>query len=142
MTDSALFAQMAAEEYRRARAGMLPLGDRADEAPLPLFPPAPAPAEYPAECLGVLRPAAESIARKIQTPIALAAQSCLAVAALAVQGHADVVLPFGQRRPVSLYLVSVCGSGDRKTSGDNEAARAVTTHEKNLREKYRDDVAE
>lgn len=135
MTD-VLIAQMA-REYRNAPRAILPVGDAVDDAPLPLFPPAPAPAEYPSDALGVLRPVAEAIARKIQTPIALAGQSVLAV-----QGHCDVLLPFGQRRPVSLYLVSVCGSGDRKTSGDNEAARAVATHEKNLREKYRDDVAD
>jgi hypothetical protein len=135
---NAYFAREA-RDYRERKSAA---ADGADDGPLPLFPPAPAPAEYPAECLGALRPVAEAIARKIQTPVALAAQSVLAVSALAVQGHCDVVLPYGQRRPVSLFLCSICGSGDRKTSGDNEAARAVGEHEKNLREKYRDDVAD
>ena len=48
---------------------------------------------------------------------------------LAAQAHADVVLPFGQTRPLSLFLVTIAGSGDRKSSADNEALRPIRAHE-------------
>jgi hypothetical protein len=57
----------------------------------------------------------------------------LAAAALAAQGLADVVLPTGQRRPLSLYFVSVAASGERKSSADHEALAPVEAREKELR---------
>ena len=100
-------------------------GPVSDE-PLPLFPPLPPAERYPVEALGpVLSRAALAIARKVQVPEAIAAQSVLATAALAAQAHADVVLPFGQTRPLSLFLVTIAGSGDRKSSADNEALRPI-----------------
>src|SRR5215211_588334 len=52
-------------------------------------------------------PCGAAISRKVQVPEAIAAQSVLAVAALASQAHADVMLPYGQTRPLSLFLVTV-----------------------------------
>lgn len=97
-----------------------------------------APAEaYPVRALGpTLSRGAEAIARKIQAPIEMAAQSVLAVAALAAQAQADVQLPFGQTRPLSLALVTVASSGDRKTSTDREAAWPVRTCEQELSAEY------
>ena len=68
----------------------------------------------------------------------MAAQSVLAVAALAAQAHADVQLPFGQTRPLSLALITVASSGDRKTSTDREAAWPVRTYEEELGADYAD----
>ena len=36
----------------------------------------------------------------------------------AAQAHADVALPYGQPRPLSLFLLTIAGSGDRKTTAD------------------------
>src|SRR6185295_11879932 len=96
------------------------------------------PAEpYPVQALGpILSRAAAAIARKVQVPDAIAAQAVLAAAALAAQAHADVLLPFGQSRPLSLYLVTIAGSGDRKSSADNEALSPVHKCEKALRAEY------
>ncbi len=114
---------------------------RAD--PLPLCPPLPDPAPYPLHALGQeLGSAAAAIARKVQVPTSVAAQSVLAAAALAAQAHCDVRLPFGQRRPLSLYLVSVAGSGDRKSTADNEALWPVRKREKALREVYEGQIAD
>lgn len=56
----------------------------AREEPLPLFPPLPPAEPYPVDALGpVLSSAAAAIARKVQVPPAMAAQSVLAAAALA-----------------------------------------------------------
>jgi hypothetical protein len=65
----------------------------------------------------------------------MAAQSVLAAASLAAQAHADLLLPFGQPRPLSLYLVTVAASGDRKTSSDNEALWPIRKDEKALKDR-------
>ena len=105
--------------------------------PLPLAPPIPAARAYPISALGsILQGAAESIAAKCQCAPALAAQSVLAVAALAAQRLADVRLPFGQTRPLSLYCVTIAASGDRKSTADTEALAPVRMHEKNLKADY------
>ena len=51
-------------------------------------------------------------------------------------GHADVLLPYGQTRPLSLYLVTVAASGDRKSTADNEALWPVRKREKALKEQH------
>ena len=75
-------------------------------------------------------------------PIAIAGHSVLAVASLASQALADVALPYGQRRPLSLNAVSVLETGGRKTSADGEALWPVRKHERNLRERNEADHAE
>lgn len=105
--------------------------------PIPLFPRMPKAERFPVEALGsVLGSAAAAIARKVQAPDAIAAQSVLAVAALAAQAHADVMLPYGQTRPLSLFFVTVAASGDRKTTTDNEALWPFRRREKALSEEY------
>ena len=108
-----------------------------DDAPIPLYPPLPPAQPFPVEALGpVLAPAAAAITRKVQVPAAVAAQSVLTVGALAAQAHADVVLPYGQRRPLSCSAASILGSGDRKTTADAEAAWPVKEFERELRATY------
>jgi len=107
-------------------------------APLPLFrTPAPAKA-YPVAALGdILSGAVMAIMDKVHCPDALAAQSVLANAALAVQPHADVVHPStGDARPISLFLVTVAASGERKSAADKLASEPVTIRELELREEY------
>ena len=106
------------------------------DPPLDLFPPLPPALLYPADALGPLRGPAEAISRKCQVPLAMAAQSVLVVAALASQAHADVQLPFGQSRPLSLFLVTVAASGERKTTSDNEASWPIAKREKALRDEH------
>ena len=60
------------------------------EGPQPLLRDIPDGAPYPVEALGPLRAAVEAVADISQAPAAIAAQSALAVASLAVQGFADV----------------------------------------------------
>lgn len=117
--------------------GMLDAASETPDAagPLPLFPSLGAAEPYPVEALGgVLGPAAAAIADLVQAPVAIAAQSVLAAAALAAQAHADVRLPYGQTRPLSLYLVTVAASGDRKTTTDNEALHPVRYREHAMQE--------
>ena len=110
--------------------------------PIPLYPELAPAADYPLEALASLAPATKAIASKIQVPCALAAQSVLAASSLAAQAVADVVLPYGQTRPLSLNLLTVAYSGDRKSSSDNEAQRPIRMREATLREQYDAKIAD
>ena len=111
--------------------------ERRRPKPLPLAPPNREPRPCPVAALGeVLGGATESISKKCQCARALAAQATLAVASLAAQRLADVRLPYGQTRPLSLFFVTVAGSGERKSTADNEALIPVRMHEKNLKHDY------
>jgi putative DNA primase/helicase len=84
------------------------------------------PALFPFDAMGqTLGLAALAISNDVQAPDSLAAGSVLAAASLAAQPHADVVLPHGQRAPLSLFVVTGCGSGDRKTAVDAVALHSV-----------------
>jgi hypothetical protein len=88
---------------------------------------------YPVDALGeVVGNAVRGTHDIVQAPLEICAQSALSHAALAVQAHANVVLPTGSARPLSLFLLSVAGSGDRKSSADNELGWALEKHERNL----------
>jgi hypothetical protein len=86
------------------------------EPPRPLMRELPPADEFPVDALGVvLSRAARAIHDRVQAPLAICGQSVLAAATLCTQGHADVVLPTDQSRPVSIYLVSVAATGERKS---------------------------
>ncbi len=99
-----------------------------------------APADpFPIDALGdVLGNATCAIIDKLQCPDAIAACSVLAAASLAVQAHADVVLPApGQAKPLSLFFASVAASGERKSAADEEALCPIRKHEARLREEHK-----
>jgi len=105
------------------------------EPPRPLRRPLRESDPYPVESLGDgIRRAVEAVANSVEAPVEICAQSALANAALAIQGHANVVLPFGGGtvRPTSLFLVSVAASGDRKSAVDGALGWAIEKHERNL----------
>jgi len=107
------------------------------EAPRPLYRDLPASSAFPVESLGpVLSKAARAIESVVQCPMACAANSVLAVASLAAQGRANVVLPIGQghRAPLSLFLLTVLDSGERKSTADKMALRPVRDFEQELKE--------
>lgn len=110
------------------------------EPPRPLTRELPPADPFPADALGdVLGAAARAIHDRIQAPMAICGQSVLAAATLAVQGHADVVLPIGHRgqvRPISGYFVTVAASGERKSACDAEATWPIRKHETALRAAY------
>jgi hypothetical protein len=113
--------------------------DVTPEAPRPLMRELPPADPYPIDALGSeLAPAARAIHERVQAPLAIGAQSVFGAAALAVQGHADVLLPIGpgQARPVSCYLITIAASGERKTACDTEALWPVRKHEAALRGRY------
>ncbi len=104
--------------------------------------------EYPIEALGaVLGSAAAAIANKVQAPLEIAAHSVLAVAALASQDKTDILID-GRKSPISLFLLTIAESGDRKSACDKVASapleqwqRAnINEHRERLRE-YHNDLA-
>lgn len=107
--------------------------------PRPLMRELPPPSPFPVEALGyTLEPAARAIHDIVRCPAALCCQSVLATSSLTAQGLANVRLPMGQVSPVSLYLLSIAESGERKSTSDREALRPIRNYEALLREDYGD----
>lgn len=125
---------MTAEHVRAALAAAPPF---VTEPPKPLTRELPPADPFPLDALGdLLGPAARAINERTQAPLAICAQSVLAAATLAVQGHADVELPTGQTRPLSCFFMTIAESGERKTSADNEALAPIRERERILCEKH------
>ena len=87
------------------------------EEPLPLLRETPPGEAYPVDALGPLREAVVAVQDISQAPVAIAAQSALAVASLAVQGFADVET-LGGDAPCSLFCLTIAESGERKSTCD------------------------
>jgi putative DNA primase/helicase len=93
--------------------------------------PMPQAAPYPVEALGkVLGGAALALHEDTKAPLALCAQSVLASASLAVQTHFDASLPWGERKPLSLFFLTVASSGERKTTVDKLVLGAAKEQER------------
>ena len=60
-----------------------------------------------------------------QAPPALVASSCIATASLATQNLVDVERREGLVGPTGLFIVSICVSGERKTTVDNQFTRTI-----------------
>jgi len=109
--------------------------------PRPLIESNPLAQPYPVQALGgILGPAVERMAEVIGVPQALAAQSVLAASALATQGHAGLQLD-GRNYPLSLYLITVAASGDRKTAADRCALLPARQWEREQWQRYREQLA-
>ncbi|TAL88470.1 MAG: DUF3987 domain-containing protein [Rhodanobacter sp.] len=114
----------------------LAVADAQRTAPEPLRRPVPPPEPYPVAELGpILAPACESLRRVIQAPDAICGASLLAAASLAVQGLADVENS-GRVTPLSLWLLTVAESGERKSAVDSEAMRPARLVERELAKAY------
>ncbi|MHC5196507.1 YfjI family protein [Pseudomonas frederiksbergensis] len=111
------------------------------QPPRPLIESNPVAQTYPVQALGgILGPAVERMAEVIGVPQALAAQSVLAASALATQGHAGLQLD-GRNYPLSLYLITVAASGDRKTAADRCALLPARQWEREQWQRYREQLA-
>lgn len=112
----------------------------AAEAPRPLFRSVDAPEPYPIDALGPLKAPTLAIYAHTKAPIAICAQAVLGAVALVAQGHADVILPTGQAKPISLFLLTIAPSGDRKSAVDSLALSAIHEYESELRDRHRADT--
>jgi uncharacterized protein DUF3987/primase/DNA polymerase family protein len=111
------------------------------EEPIPLIPEQEPPLPYPLDALGeVLGNAAQAIAEYVQVPKAMAGQSVLAAAALALQPFYDVDVPsLGRPRPLSLNALTIAESGDRKSSTDKQAIYPIHAYQHTLWSAYEED---
>lgn len=108
--------------------------------PTPLIPERSEPLPYPVEALGpVLADFTRAVVEATRCAPATAAQSALAVACLVAQPHADVITPAGLSRPLSLFLVTVAASGERKSAADFYALAPVRQVQHEEREAWRKD---
>jgi hypothetical protein len=111
--------------------------------PKPLIPPLADPQPYPRDALSpVLRDAVAEYCQYGQQPVPIAAASALGAASLAVQGLVDVARDDGLSGPVSLDLLTVALSGERKTSSDKRFRRAIWQWQADERKRLAPDVAE
>lgn len=112
----------------------------APEGPHPILRPIPPGQPYPVADLGPLRAAVEAVQDMTQAPVAIAAQSALAVASLAVQGFADVDT-LGGPAPCSLFCLTIAESGERKSSCDRLLMQGIRDHEAGAAVTHRADLA-
>jgi hypothetical protein len=111
-------------------------GPTVKSAPEPLRRPIPPPEPYPTHALGpILGPVCERLHRVIQAPEAICGAAILAAASLATQGLADVENG-GRIYPLSLWMLSVAESGERKSAVDAEALRSAREIERTLGKAY------
>ncbi|UCA46888.1 YfjI family protein [Pseudochrobactrum sp. XF203] len=87
------------------------------EGPQPLMREIPCGQPFPVDALGPLKAVVEAVQDISQAPFAIAAQSALSVASLAVQGFADVET-LGGDAPCSLFCLTIAESGERKSTCD------------------------
>ena len=113
-----------------------------DSNPLPLANRAPSPV-YPVDALGeLLGNAAKRLAYYVQAPVGMAAQSVLAAASLAVQGHANIQKGHIGTSPTTLYFLTIALSGDRKTSLDRIAMKSIYEYQDERRAEHETLLAE
>lgn len=130
----AVLAQQAVAEARVAKVA------ESQVSPDPLRRPVPPAQPYPLAALGeVLAPAVIAMHRVIQAPDAVCASGVLAGASLATQAHADVEVD-GRVMPLSLWLLSVAESGERKSACDTEAMRAAHEYQRELAVRHADQL--
>lgn len=108
------------------------------DQPQPLVRELPDGLPFPVRSLGPLQEAVEAVQAMTQAPMAIPAQSALSVAALAVQGHANVET-LGGIRPLSLYCLTIAESGERKTSCDEKLVQGLREFEVKEGRAYREE---
>jgi putative DNA primase/helicase len=122
--------------------GFEPRGSQQREKvePEPLRAQLPVAETYPVEALGeILGGAAMALHESVKAPLAMCCQSVLAAASLTVQSHYDIKLPWGERKPLSLFLLTVGESGERKSGIDDLVLGAAKVQERADMEAYQAD---
>ncbi len=109
--------------------------------PLPLHRSLSLPEPFPIDALGnILGRAANVLHNIIRAPDAICAQSILGAAAIACQPFANIEMD-GRIIPLSLFLLTIAESGDRKTATDNACLRPIYDWQKCLQGIYKNDMA-
>src|SRR6187431_1881056 len=108
--------------------------------PLPLQREVSSPKPFPFAALGpILGPVARRIHEIIKAPDSVCGQSVLAAAALVVQAYADIHID-GRIHPLSLFMLTVAESGDRKSAVDNVVLKPVRDYERMLKKTFEEEI--
>jgi putative DNA primase/helicase len=95
------------------------------------------PKPYPVNELGeLLGSAVLALHESIRAPVEMCGQAVLSAASLAAQAHVDVQLPSGQKKPVSLFFLTVGDSGERKSTLDDVVLKAAQEQERINLDRY------
>ena len=90
---------------------------------------------YPVDALpDTLRNAVEEVQAFVQAPVSLVASSALSALSLAIQAHVDVKRAENLFGPVSLFLLTIADSGERKTTCDKYFMKAILDYQTDQRE--------
>jgi putative DNA primase/helicase len=128
-------------DYEIIEPGVIAVEVPQTSAPEPLRAPMTKPEPYPVDALGdVLGAAAQALHETVKAPLALCCQSILANASLAAQTHFDVLLPWGEKKPLSLFLLTVAESGERKSGVDDVVLGAAKAQERQDMTAYAEEI--
>lgn len=99
------------------------------------------PEEYPLDALPAkIRNAVTEFAQHVKAPLPLVASSALATVSLVVQAHIDARRDETLENPVSLYLLTIADSGERKSTCDKHFMRVITEHDREQVELFKPQV--
>ena len=88
------------------------------------------PEPYPLDALpDAIRAAVEEVQGFTKAPVPLVASSALAALSLAIQAHADAKRAEKLTGPVSLFLLTIADSGERKSTCDGFFTKAIREYE-------------
>ena len=91
---------------------------------------------YPIDALPEpIKRAVQEVQGFIQAPMALVANCALSSLSVAIQGHIDMQRADGLKSPVSLYILTIADSGERKTSVDNLFIKPIREFDEEQAEK-------
>ncbi len=107
--------------------GWEPMQPLHDESCMPQAP-------YPIEAFpDVMKDAILAVHESAQAPLPMIAASALSALSLAAQAHIDIERTAGLKGPVSLYCLTVCDSGERKTTCDSLFMEPLRKYEQEQR---------
>lgn len=88
------------------------------------------PKPYPVKAFPpIVREAIEEVHGFTQAPIAMIGSCALSVLSLAIQGHVNIRRSEGLEGPVSLFVLTIAESGERKSTCDKLFLEAINTYE-------------
>lgn len=97
--------------------------------------------EYPIKALPeFMRSAVQEIAREVQVDPGMASHTLLGSMAATTQGLFDVMTLEGSAKPTSLYLITVAGSGERKTAAESVMIGSFFEWQDEARERAQDRI--
>ncbi len=101
------------------------------------------PEPYPLDALpDTIRAAVEEVAGFVKAPAALVASSALAALSLACQGHIDAKRAEKLNGPVSLFLLTIADSGERKSTCDSFFISAIRQYQEEQAEAMKPAIKE